>query len=76
VSVIECVHLLLNKEVGPFVKKQAVYLLLLVLNCEYHKYLVGKFSLEPYLLESPLELFVGLSPLYLTVRGVAEMNSR
>ncbi|KAF3334057.1 hypothetical protein FCM35_KLT01748 [Carex littledalei] len=31
--VLECVHLLLNKETGPFVKKEAVYLLFLILNC-------------------------------------------
>ncbi|XP_078178429.1 protein dimerization isoform X2 [Carex rostrata] len=31
--VLECVHLLLNKDTGPFVKKQAVYLLFLILNC-------------------------------------------
>ncbi|KAJ3685691.1 hypothetical protein LUZ61_014855 [Rhynchospora tenuis] len=31
--ILECVHQLLSKEVGPFVKKQAVYLLFLILNC-------------------------------------------
>ncbi|KAJ4733492.1 protein dimerization [Rhynchospora pubera] len=31
--ILECVHQLLSKEVGPFVKTQAVYLLFLILNC-------------------------------------------